>query len=170
MSLALVIYKRHRFNTFATLSAQIRVVQDNEEFIIYNHNKGVAGRGIKSIDIQLMDMDNTKPLIAIITEVLSLQGCQLSDNGDVVRIGKDTYNLVCRQLKKIMTSNDKFYTCLREVEKKYSCSMKELEELEPVKVEPTEDEKIQHTLMKEFLNLWKDNSLAKNDTIYLELE
>lgn len=170
MSIALVIYKRHRFNTFATLSAQIRVVQDNEEFIIYNHNKGVAGRGIKSVDIQLMEMDNTKPLIAIMTEVLSLHGCQLSDYGVVDRIDKDTYNLVCKQLKKIMSSDDKFYTCLREAEKEYSCSMKELEELEPVKVEPTEYEKEQHALVKEFLNLWKDNSLSKNDTIYLELE
>ena len=169
MSLALTIYKRHRFNTNATLSAQIRVVQDNEEFIIYNHNKGVKGRGIKAVDIQLMEIDNARPLLAIMGVAFSLHGCQLLNSG-VVRVNKSTYDLVCRQLKKIMSSNDKFYTCLREVEKKYSCSMKELEELEPVKVEPTEDEKIQHTLLKEFLNLWKDNSLSKNDTVYLELE
>jgi hypothetical protein len=170
MSLALVIYKRHRFDIYSNLKADIRIVQDNAETIILNDNHGIKGKGVRFVDIQLMEMDNTKPLIAIITEVLSLQGCQLFDYGEVVRIDKDTYNLVCKQLKKIMSSDDKFYTCLREVEKKYSCSMKELEELEPVKVEPTEDEKIQHTLVKEFLNLWEENSLSENDTIYLELE
>lgn len=169
MSLALVIYKRHKFDTYSNLKADIRIVQDNAETIIHNVNHGIKGKGVRSVDIQLMEIDNARPLIAIMTVVLSLYGCQLLNSG-AVRIDKKTYDRVCKQLEKIVTSDDKFYTCLREVEKKYSCSMKELEELEPVKVEPTEDEKIQHTLVKEFLNLWEENSLSENDTIYLELE
>jgi hypothetical protein len=167
MSLALVIYKRHKFDVYSNLKADIRIVQDNAETIILNDNHGIKGKGVRSVDIQLMELDNAISLILIIALILHSHDCKLLDSR-VVRIDIGTYNSVCEQLEKVVTSDDKFYTCLREVKK--DCSIKELEELEPVKVEPTEDEKRQHALVKEFLNLWEENSLSENDTIYLELE
>ena len=169
MSLALVIYKRHKFDTYSNLKADIRIIQDNAETIIHNVNHGIKGKGVRSVDIQLMEIDNARPLIAIMTVALSLYGCQLLNSG-AVRLDKQTYDRVCKQLEKIITSDDKFYTCIREVKQKYSCSMKDLEDLEPVKFNTTSEEHAQYFLLKEFLNLWEENSLSENDTIYLELE
>lgn len=174
--MSLVIYKRHKFDVYSNLKVDIRIVQDNAETIILNDNHGIKGKGVRSVDIQLMEIDNATPLRLTISVLLYSHGYNLLDSR-IVRIDRRIYNTVCRHLKNIMSSDDKFYTCLRNIDRMYvfarllnPCKAVDLEKLEPVEVEPTEDEKRQHALAKEFLNLWKKNSLSKDDTIYLELE